>query len=106
MRCNSSSHLYPVSSRSGPSAATSIACLSIPAELWHNRLGHPGDPVFSHLRTNKLIQCNKILSSSCNSCQLGKHLKLPFASSLSTTSQPFDLIHSDLWTSPVLSSTG
>lgn len=35
----------------------------------------------------------------------GKQIKLPFNDSLSVTSSAFDILHSDLWTSPV-SSTG
>lgn len=42
----------------------------------------------------------------CHSCPLGKHIKLPFSDSSSYTSLPFDLIHSDVWTSPMLSSYG
>lgn len=42
----------------------------------------------------------------CQSCVFGKHIKLPFSNSVSATMLPFDIIHSDLWTSPVLSSNG
>ena len=42
----------------------------------------------------------------CNSCLLGKHIKLPFVASSSITMLPFDIIHCDLWTSPILSSSG
>ncbi|GJY36310.1 ribonuclease H-like domain-containing protein [Tanacetum coccineum] len=37
----------------------------------------------------------------CHACQLGKHVKLPFHSSLSTVQHCFDIVHSDLWTSPI-----
>ncbi|CAH9137282.1 unnamed protein product [Cuscuta epithymum] len=37
---------------------------------------------------------------------MGKHHKLPFSPSYSYTHAPFDIVHSDLWTSPILSSTG
>ncbi|CAH9104714.1 unnamed protein product [Cuscuta epithymum] len=42
----------------------------------------------------------------CSSCPLGKHSKMPFYNSMSYTILPFDIIHSDLWTSPVISSSG
>ena len=42
----------------------------------------------------------------CHACQLGRHVKLLFSSSSSHVAHAFDLIHSDLWTSPVLSMSG
>lgn len=63
----------------------------------------------SFLRKNKLVECNnsiKLHSHFCNSCPLGKHIKLPFTNSLNNSLLPFDILHSDVWTSPVLSSTG
>ena len=57
------------------------------------------------LKKNKLIECNQIKDTLIyHSCPLGKHIKLPFYASNSSMS--FDIIHSDLWTSPVLSSPG
>jgi hypothetical protein len=41
----------------------------------------------------------------CHACQLGRHTRLPFTTS-SRTEQAFDLVHCDLWTSPVLSLSG
>lgn len=37
---------------------------------------------------------------------LGKHVRLPFVLSNNVTFMPFNILHSDLWTSRVLSSTG
>ena len=104
LRCDSHGDLYPFSP-SSTNQATSLAAIS--PQLWHERLGHPGAPIFDLLRTNKGIVCNKHSSSCiCRSCVVGKQIKLPFISSTSTTIMPFDIIHSDLWTSPVLSSAG
>nr|GFC02737.1 ribonuclease H-like domain-containing protein [Tanacetum cinerariifolium] len=36
----------------------------------------------------------------------GKHTKLPFHSSKLNVASVFDIIHSDLWTSPILSESG
>jgi hypothetical protein len=44
--------------------------------------------------------------SVCDACQLGCHVRLPFSSSKTRTTRPFELIHYDLWTSPVLSTSG
>jgi hypothetical protein len=40
-----------------------------------------------------------------HACQLGRHTRLPFTTS-SRAKQVFDLVHCDLWTSPVLSLSG
>jgi hypothetical protein len=42
----------------------------------------------------------------CHACQLSQHVRLPFPTSSTRTLQPFDLIHYDLWTSPILSVSG
>jgi hypothetical protein len=42
----------------------------------------------------------------CHACQLGHHVRLPFAQSTSRASKNFDLIHCDLWASPIPSVTG
>jgi hypothetical protein len=39
-------------------------------------------------------------SSLCESCELGKHVRLSFSSSSSTRTYPFELLHCDLLTSP------
>jgi hypothetical protein len=38
--------------------------------------------------------------------KLGRHVRLPFSSSTTRTTRPFELIQCDLWTSPVLSASG
>jgi hypothetical protein len=35
-----------------------------------------------------------------------RHVRLPFPSSSTQAVQPFDLVHCDLWTSPILSVSG
>ena len=57
--------------------------------------------------SSQFIACNKSeLPVCCEACQLGKHLKLPFHESTRIVSAPIELIHSDVWTSPVPSITG
>jgi hypothetical protein len=41
----------------------------------------------------------------CHACQLGRHVRLPFSSSSHAT-HAFDLVHFDLWTSPITSMSG
>jgi hypothetical protein len=42
----------------------------------------------------------------CHACQLGRHTRLPFNASSSHTTHIFQLIHCDLWTSPITSVSG
>ncbi|GJU38810.1 ribonuclease H-like domain-containing protein [Tanacetum coccineum] len=70
--------------------------------MWHQRLGHPGDEVLRSLVSRNFVSCNKEKSQHvCHACQLGKHVKLPFSSSTSIVSSCFEIIHSDIWTSPI-----
>lgn len=41
----------------------------------------------------------------CASGVFAKHVRFPFVSSNNATMMLFDILHSDLWTCPVLSST-
>lgn len=103
-RCNSVGSLYPLSSNK---ASSSSAFAALSSDVWHNRLGHPGDHVLRFLRSNKIIDCNKGPSLHvCHGCQLGKHCRLPFSDSTTRTSSPFDIIHTDLFTYPINSHTG
>jgi histone deacetylase 1/2 len=101
-RCNSTEDLYTWQ----PSSPTASALVAASSTLWHQRLGHPAPTVLARLNKNNLLSCNKAGRSLCHSCQLGKHFRLPFTSSSSHTTGPFELVHCDVWTSPVLSVSG
>jgi hypothetical protein len=102
-RCNSSGDLYLFIS---PATSTS-AFLAAPTSLWHRRLGHLRHEVLSKLISSKAISCNKDDSHHlCHACQLGRHSRLPFGSSNSWATNNFDLIHCDLWASPIVSVSG
>jgi histone deacetylase 1/2 len=77
-------------------------------DLWHQRLGHPHTATLSSLLSEFSIPCNRDTHSLqiCESCQLGKHVRLPFNTSTSSSTFPFELLHCDLWTSPVASISG
>ncbi|GKB84888.1 ribonuclease H-like domain-containing protein [Tanacetum coccineum] len=103
LRCYSSGDLYPDTKPS----TSPISFLSKSASTWHQHLRHLGDQVLRSLISSHFISCNKEKSSHiCHACQLGKHVKLPFHSSDSIVDRCFDIIHSDLWTSPIISSSG
>ncbi|GKA45187.1 ribonuclease H-like domain-containing protein [Tanacetum coccineum] len=94
LKCDSSGDLYPVTK---PSSLPS-ALMSLSPSTWHQRLGHPGNDVL-----RSLSSCNKEKSPHvCHACQLGKHVKLPFSSSTSIVSSCFEIIHSDIWTTPIV----
>lgn len=70
-------------------------------------MGHPGQHVFQHLVSHNHISCkNQKVSTLCHACRLSKHVKLPFSLSTSITVYPFQLIHFDVWTSPMESVSG
>ncbi|GJV42362.1 ribonuclease H-like domain-containing protein [Tanacetum coccineum] len=105
LRCDSTGNLYPVTLQT--STTTLFALLNLSLTTWHRRLGHLSDDVLRRLQSSSLISCNKSkLSALCHACQLGKHTKLPFYSSESNVAPLFDIIHSDLWTSPISSECG
>lgn len=103
-RHNSDGDLYPFTNPT-PASAFSFS-MSTSSPIWHSRLGHPGNHVMDCLTFNKNLSCNKIDKSFvCNSCQIAKHKRLPFHTSTSNSIKPFDLVHADLWTSPIPSNT-
>ncbi|KAJ9560758.1 LOW QUALITY PROTEIN: hypothetical protein OSB04_005918, partial [Centaurea solstitialis] len=105
-RCDSDHHdLYPVLPPT-PRSAFASANVAVSFDVWHRRLGHPGAAIFQFLVSRKFITCSSRTSTLCHACQLGKHCRLPFSLSTTTTSRVFELIHSDLWTSPVTSLSG
>ncbi|PKU78594.1 Retrovirus-related Pol polyprotein from transposon TNT 1-94 [Dendrobium catenatum] len=65
--------------------------------LWHARLGHPHTDVLRQL--HPLIPSLDIDTNNfhCNSCSMAKCHKLPFNKRTSSSSQAFQLIHSDVW---------
>ncbi|GJW56707.1 ribonuclease H-like domain-containing protein [Tanacetum coccineum] len=97
LRCDSTGDLYPVTA---PSPIPHAFLVS--QHMWHQRLRHPGGEVLLRFVSSNFISYNKekplVL---CHACQLGKHVMLPFVSSNTMISYCFDIIHSDVWTSPI-----
>jgi hypothetical protein len=91
--------LTPSSSVVATLAVVPHALTAVAPTTWHRRLGHPGPS----LSRSSFIQCTNKKHDFCRACQLGKHTRLPFCSSSHRAEHPFDLIHLDLWTSPVVS---
>jgi histone deacetylase 1/2 len=100
---NSDGDLYSFHG-SGISSPTVLSTLG--GNIWHHRLGHPS--TMAHYPLDFLSCKNNSTrhSSLCESHPLGHHTRLPFPTSTSHTTAPFQLIHCDLWTSPVVSFLG
>ena len=108
LRSNSHGDLYPLTSSTGATISSSSPSdfTTLSSTIWHSRLGHPpGDVILNSLRSSKIIDCNKT-RLFCISLPLSKHIKLPFATSMSFSSCPFEIIHNNLWTSPICSPLG
>lgn len=71
-------------------------------QTWHERLGHTDMKVVRKMGTSKHILGMAIkpddrkMPSYCNGCLLGKMHKQPFQRSLSKTTKPGELVHSDV----------
>ncbi|GKB70716.1 ribonuclease H-like domain-containing protein [Tanacetum coccineum] len=102
LRCDSTGDLYPVTAPSPIPHAFLVSQYT-----WHQRLGHPRGEVMCRLVSSNFISYNKDKPPVlCHACQLGKHVRLPFVSSSTVISSCFDIIHSDVWTSPIPSLSG
>ena len=68
-------------------------------QLWHFRLGHPSsliqNKVFQQCKTP--ISINTSCTNFCSSCQLGKVHRLYAPPSVTKSSEPLELILSDVW---------
>ncbi|CAL9020560.1 unnamed protein product, partial [Prunus brigantina] len=73
--------------------------------VWHQRLGHPSNDIFNKISSVIPVSSSKS-SLMCHTCPLGKSTKLPFPSSSSISVSPLQLVHCDIWSSPVSSNKG
>jgi hypothetical protein len=99
-RSNSTGPLYMMrlsSSFTSPSTAVAAVATTAAAIVtltaWHHRLGHPGPDTLSSLSRSSFINYKSSPHELCYACQLGKHTRLPFASSTHRAEKPFDLVH-------------
>jgi hypothetical protein len=98
---------FPTSTTPTPRVVPYALATAASSATWHCRLGHPGPDVLSKLSSSSAITCPQGRDDSlCHVCQLGWHVRLPFPSSSTRAIQPFDLVHYDLWTSPIPSVSG
>jgi hypothetical protein len=102
--------LYPILLQRNPlknlQAFSALFGIKISTIGWHCRLGHLATDVVSCViqKFNLPISCDDLNKSViCDSCQLGKSKRQPFSLSNRVSAQPLQLIHNDVWTSPVQS---
>jgi hypothetical protein len=76
--------------------------------LWHSHLGHVSSSCLRFLASIGALGNLKTCDiSDCSRCKLVKFSAFPFNWSISVSSLPFDLIHSDVWKpSPVFIKRG
>jgi hypothetical protein len=59
---------------------------------WHHRLAHPSASFFNNISP---ILPKRTLD--CEICHFSRSFRLPFKSSVSQTTQIFEIVHSDVW---------
>jgi hypothetical protein len=89
--------LYPLPPSSTIKQAFGVVKPSF--ERWHSRLGHASAPIVSKVISMNNFPClgesNK--ESVCDACQKAKSHQLPYPKSHSVSTQPLQLIFSDVW---------
>jgi transposase InsO family protein len=76
--------------------------------VWHSRLGHPSASTVNDILNKHHLPFTGSLSNKevCEPCHLAKSKQLPFPSSTRVSTAPLQLIHTDVWCSPVVSLSG
>jgi hypothetical protein len=101
LRCDSTGPLYtlrfPAATLSSSTPVLSAAfATSTSSTTWHQRLGHPGCDALMQLSRNSGLPCTRLMMSIC---VMRANWAVMFVFL-------FDLVHCDLWTSPVISISG
>jgi hypothetical protein len=73
--------------------------------LQHCRMGHVSFDTMSKIFPEEMKKVNKD-KLVCDACEYGKHTRTSYVSRGLRSTSPFVLIHSDVWTSPVVSVSG
>jgi hypothetical protein len=91
--------LYPIKSVRRPHKKMIVGVAKPSMKLWHSRLGHPSFNTVDYvIRSNELPFVAKMHSESiCDVCQKAKSHQLPYKRSNSVSSQPLELVFSDVW---------
>jgi len=106
LQASSEGDVYPLASLSVSSHSQACVAIRQSGDIWLRRLGHSGVQILDCLRKNNYISLLNSVRSDCVPCRLGKSQRLPFKLVDHCSSSPLDIIHSDVWQSPVLSNLG
>jgi Integrase core domain len=78
----------------------------VSTDLWHSRLDHPSSSITLQVLRSHDLPCNSNKLSLCHNYCLAKAHRLPFSSSVISTT-PLELVHSDVWgPAPLISHNG
>ena len=91
--------LYYFSTNTTPPVSLStqkVNQASTQSNLWHKRLDHPSIHPIKYL-TISVPEISFTSNKVYDVCSLAKQTRLPFALSSISTSEPFELIHCDIW---------
>lgn len=74
----------------------------------HHQFCHPNNRVLASILRSNSIDFNRqsLDSFSCTSCHINKSHKLSFSFNSMTSTQPLQLIYTDVWSSPIVSVDG
>ncbi|KAE8703262.1 Dynamin-related protein 5A [Hibiscus syriacus] len=75
-------------------------------DLWHRRLGHPAAETLVKIAKEIGIKIHSNVNKTCVACHMGKSHRLPFVESNTSVDSPFNLVYSDLWGPPHMTSNG
>jgi hypothetical protein len=101
LRCNSHGELYPLAA-SSPEAY--VARGAPTADLWHQRLGHPGRNALHKTLSQLEFVPTKCCHPLVKLFSWANILDCPFL--LQSLLVPFQTVHFDVWTSPIVSCFG
>jgi GAG-pre-integrase domain len=96
LQITTSKGLYNISPTS-TSAPTALLGTRISIDTWHDRLGHPSQDITFNVVKSFSLLCNSNKLTLCHCCCMAKAHQLPFSHSLSTSTFPLELVHSDVW---------
>jgi hypothetical protein len=78
------------------------------SSIWHNHLGHSTPPILKQLRTSYQLPITGPMEmlNLCEPYQVAKGKRLMFSLSTRVSTCPLELVHSNVWSSPIIFVSG